>query len=253
MEDAITRILIAEDEQPQREALAASLAQLWPDARVVASCGDGISALEAWEREQPQVAFVDLRMPGAGGLELARAMADSVFVVFVTAHDDAAVQAFEHGAVDYLLKPVERERLALTIARLQERLRSTTTPQTALGALAVAGPPASLKWVTATVRETTTLYAIDDVIAFQAQDKYTRVLTATDDAVIRTSLRELLRGLDPEVFWHVHRSLIVRATAIEKLKRDELGQWLKLKGQSEWFAVSQAFHSRLRHQPGAVR
>ena len=94
---------------------------------------------------------------------------------------------------------------------------------------------------------------IDDVIAFQAQDKYTRVLTATDDAIIRTSLRELLRGLDPEVFWHVHRSLIVRATAIDKLKRDELGQWIKLKGQSEWFAVSQAFHSRLRHQPGAVR
>lgn len=253
MEDAIIRILIAEDEQPQREALVASLASLWPEAQVVASCGDGLSALEAFEREQPHVAFVDLRMPGASGLELARAMADSVFVVFVTAHDDAAVQAFEHGAVDYLLKPVEPARLALTIARLQERLRTTSRPHTQLGTLAVRPAPAPLKWVTATVRDTTTLYAIDDVIAFQAQDKYTRVLTATDDAIIRTSLRELLRGLDPEVFWHVHRSLIVRATAIDKLKRDELGQWIKLKGQSEWFAVSQAFHSRLRHQPGAVR
>lgn len=199
------------------------------------------------------MAFVDLRMPGAGGLELARAMADSVFVVFVTAHDDAAVQAFEHGAVDYLLKPVEPQRLAMTIARLQERLRTTSPPHTRLGVVPSSAPPAPLKWVTATVRDTTTLYAIDDVIAFQAQDKYTRVLTATDDAIIRTSLRELLRGLDPEVFWHVHRSLIVRATAIDKLKRDELGQWIKLKGQGEWFAVSQAFHSRLRHQPGAVR
>lgn len=246
MECAV-KIIVAEDEQPQREALVAELGTLWPEATVIA-CADGLEALEAFHREQPVVAFLDVRMPGLSGLEVGRAMASTAQVVFITAHDDAAVQAFEQGAVDYLLKPVRTDRLQKAIDRVRERLRATSTVD--VGKVIdqlraqLASKPQTLKWVTASAGEVTKLYAIDDVIAFQAHDKYTRVLTANDEAIIRTSLRELLVQLDPEVFWQVHRSVIVRASAIERVRRTELT--LRLRGLSEEFPVSAAFQSRLR-------
>jgi DNA-binding LytR/AlgR family response regulator len=265
--DVTVSILIAEDEPPQRRALSALVAELWPGARIVAECGDGLEAQAAIERERPAVLLLDLRMPGAGGLEVAEHALEEAaerggpapLVVFVTAHDDEAVAAFERGAVDYVLKPVRRERLALTVARLRERLAAAPA-----GALAGAGALAELvtalrrqlaparatrplQWVTATVRDTVRLYAIDEIVAFQAQDKYTRALTASDEALLRTSLRELARSLDPDVFWQVHRSAIVRATAIEKITRDELGKaWLTLKGRGEVLPVASAFYSKLR-------
>lgn len=281
------KILLAEDEPPQRRALTALLEELWPEAELVAECGDGVEAQAELERAHPDVLFLDLHMPGAGGLEVAEYAAEAAqergapppLLVFVTAHDEAAVAAFERGAVDYVLKPVRRERLVVTVARAKERLAAraladatsragavpaappaataspapSATPMAELlqalrRELAAAAPaPRPLQWVTATVRDTVRLYAIDEILAFQAQDKYTRALTATDEALLRTSLRELAQSLDPEVFWQVHRSAIVRATAIEKITRDELGKsWLTLKGRGEVLPVASAFHSKLR-------
>lgn len=254
------KVLIAEDEPPQRRALRGMLEELWPEAQIVAECGDGVEAQAAIEREQPDALLLDLRMPGAGGLEVAEYAAEEAaeraarppLVVFVTAYDDAAIAAFERGAVDYVLKPVRRERLALTVERLRER-RQAPRPELLQTLRRELGPqPAHkpLQWVTATVRDTVRLYAIDEILAFQAQDKYTRAITATDEALLRTSLRELAQSLDPEVFWQVHRSAIVRATAIEKITRDELGKsWLTLKGRGargEVLPVASAFHSKLR-------
>lgn len=259
------KILIAEDEPPQRRALIALLRELWPDAELCAECGDGLEARAAALRAHPDVLFLDLRMPGADGLEVAEAAAEDAeergapppLLVFVTAHDEAAVAAFERGAVDYVQKPVRRERLAVTVARLRERLaaRAPSPPVPAVAELlralrrelapAPSGRP--LQWVTAAVRDTVRLYAIDEILAFQAQDKYTRALTATDEALLRTSLRELAQSLDPEVFWQVHRSALVRATAIEKITRDELGKsWLTLKGRGDVLPVASAFAAKLR-------
>jgi DNA-binding LytR/AlgR family response regulator len=246
-------VLVAEDEAPQRETLVALLAELWPACAVVAACSDGLQALEALEREQPQVAFLDIRMPGVSGLEVAAAAAGRTHLVFVTAHDDYAVRAFEQGAVDYLLKPVRRDRLAATVERLQSRLGGAPPPDLeALLArlraeLAVAPRPATLRWITASAGDTVRLYPIDEVLAFQAQDKYTRVLTAADEAIIRKSLRELQGELDSEIFWQVHRSVIVRASAIDRVKRDALGKhWLTLKHRADVLPVSSAFHHRFR-------
>ncbi len=247
-----TKILIAEDEPPQRRALEALLREVWPEAELCASCDDGVAALEAFARERPAVVFLDLRMPGLGGLELARAIAGAAHVVFITAYADAAISAFDHGAIDYVLKPVRRERLERTVARLRDRLSAPPAPGldalvTRLRAELGARSGGSLRWVTATVRDAVKLYAIDDILAFQAQDKYTRALTATDEAIIRTSLRELTGQLDPEVFWQVHRSAIVRATAIDVVRRDELGRYqLTLKGRPDVLPLSSAFYARLR-------
>ena len=250
----MTRLLLAEDEPPQRAALAALLAELWPEAAICASCGDGLAALEAYDRERPEVAFLDLRMPGLGGLDVARELArrsgGAAHVVFVTAHEDAAISAFEHGALDYVLKPIGKDRLALTVARLRARVGARPPPEIAalLAQLRVelAPRPSGLRWITATVRDAVKLYAIDDVLAFQAQDKYTRALTRDDEALLRTSLRELVGQLDPDVFWHVHRSVIVRASAIDVVRRDELGCRLSVKGRPEVFPLSSAFYARLR-------
>lgn len=272
MSERTIKLVVAEDEPPQLRALVAMLGELWPEARVCAACSDGLEALDACERERPNAVFLDLRMPGMGGLEVAQRVAERVTerevapqLVFVTAHDDAAVAAFERGAVDYVLKPVRRERLAITVARLRQRLGTKAGTKAGPDAVADALPallkvmrdqlekpatPAArpLQWVTATVRETVRLYAIDEILAFQAQDKYTRALTASDEALLRTSLRELAQSLDPEVFWQVHRSAIVRATAIDKVTRDEFGKaWLTIKGRSDVLPVSSAFHSKLRN------
>lgn len=241
------KVLIAEDEAPQREELVRMLRELAPDAELVAICEDGLDAIEAFERDAPDVAFLDVRMPGLGGLAVARALT-GVAIVFVTAYDDAAVQAFEEGAVDYLLKPVRRERLERTLARLAAR-REPAGPDLARleERLGKGAARERLRWVTASLGDVVRLYPIADVIAFQAQDKYTRVLTKDGDAVIRTSLKELTRSLDPEEFWQVHRSLLVRALAVESLRRDGDGKaWLTLKGSQETFPVSSAFYRQLR-------
>lgn len=247
------RALVAEDEAPQRASLIASLRELWPELDPIDVCEDGDTALEAVDRACPAVAFLDIRMPGASGLEVAReVVAGGGQVVFVTAFDRHAVEAFEAGAVDYLLKPVQRPRLAESVQRLQARL-AQPAPEDLQARLdrieARLRPPRdrAIRWISASLGDSLRLIGIDEVIYFQAQDKYVRVVTAQGEALIRTPIRELVDGLDDEVFWQVHRSVLVRVAAIDCLRRDELGKLrLHLRGRSETLPVSSAYAQRFR-------
>ncbi|MFY2764132.1 LytR/AlgR family response regulator transcription factor [Arenimonas sp. MALMAid1274] len=244
--------LVAEDEAPQRAALLDMLASAWPALSVVAACEDGVSALEEAARHRPAVAFLDIRMPGVSGLDVARAVvAGGGLVVFTTAYDDYAIRAFEAGAIDYLLKPVAPARLAQAIERLQQRLAAPRGDADAsLQALEARLRPQGerqIRWISASVGDSVRMIGIDEVLFFQAQDKYVRVATGTGDAIIRTPVKDLLAGLDPDTFWQVHRGVVVRVAAIDRLRKDELGKAsLSLKGHPEQLPVSSAFLHRFR-------
>jgi DNA-binding LytR/AlgR family response regulator len=251
---AVTAIL-AEDEAPLRGALRAMLAEAWPELRVVAECEDGIAAMEAIAAHRPDLCFLDIRMPGVSGMDVARAaVAAKSLVVFTTAYDEYAVRAFEAGAVDYLLKPLHPERMQRAIERLRARLRDADDDDDDAGArvdaLETALRPAGarlIRWISAAVGDSVRMIGIEDVLFFQAQDKYVRVVTADGEALIRTPIKELLAGLDPDVFWQVHRGILVRVSAIDRLRRDELGKsTLRLRGRDETLPVSSAFLHRFR-------
>ena len=242
--------VVAEDEPLLRQALLDALAGAWPDLQVLAACEDGAAALEALAEHTPDVAFLDIRMPGLGGLDVAAAAADTsprTQVVFVTAYDQYAVDAFERGAVDYLLKPVSRERLEATVQRLQSRVDGTDAQALAallerLGAALprAADAPPALTWLTASAGRETRLVLVEDVAYFRADNKYTTVVTAEGEALLRTSLRELLPVLDPVMFKQVHRSTIVNLRAIAGITRDDSGRGcVRLKARPETLAVSQ--------------
>lgn len=244
--------LIAEDEAPQRAALLEMLAQAWPGLEVVAACEDGPSALEEAARHRPQVAFLDIRMPGVSGLDVARAVvAAGGLVVFTTAYDDYAIRAFEAGAIDYLLKPVSPVRLAQAVDRLVARLAMARPSAAAqveeLEARLRPQGERLVRWISASVGDSVRMIGIDEVLFFQAQDKYVRVVTATDEALIRTPVKDLLAGLDPDTFWQVHRGVVVRVAAIDRLRKDELGRsYLCLKDHAQPLPVSSAFLHRFR-------
>jgi DNA-binding LytR/AlgR family response regulator len=235
------RALVAEDEVPQRRRLCELLGELWPELEVVAECGDGLAALEALTSQQPEVAFLDIRMPGLTGLEVARA-ADTTHVVFTTAYESHALDAFDQAAVDYLLKPIRRERLAQSIDRLKQRLAEAP-----VDLKKSFGVNAGMRWITGSAGHVTRVLGINEVLFFAAQDKYVRVVTAEDEVQIRTPLRELLAALDPEAFWQIHRSVIVRAGAIHRIETGDDGRMkLTVKGRTEELPVSQAFQFRFK-------
>lgn len=262
-ESARATALIAEDETLLAEGLRAELARAWPGLRIVATVGDGASAAREALARRPDVCFLDIRMPGASGLEAAEAMAEDwpegdrfPLIVFVTAYDQYALQAFDAQAADYLVKPVEPARLDACVARLRQRL-AERAPQTALartveqlrawlgappGAPATPAAPPRLEVLQASVGPTVHMVPVDEVLYFEAADKYVRVVTAERDHLIRTSLRELLPQLDERQFWQVHRSLVVRARAIETAQRDESGKvFLKLRGRPERLTASRLY------------
>lgn len=247
--------IIAEDEAPLRHALRAMLGIVWPELRVVAECEDGIAAVEAIAAHRPTLAFLDIRMPGVSGLDVARAaVAAKSLVVFTTAYDEYAVRAFEAGAVDYLLKPVQPERLQRAMERIRGRLQAS--PAQADDALrsvdaleATLRPSAArlIRWISAAVGDSVRMIGIDEVLYFQAQDKYVRVVSASGEAIIRTPIKELLAGLDPDEFWQVHRGVVVRVSAIDRVRKDELGKsTLQLRGRGDALPVSSAFLHRFR-------
>jgi DNA-binding LytR/AlgR family response regulator len=245
------RAILAEDEGPQRSELRALLDELWPELDVVAECEDGLAALQALAGHRPDVAFLDIRMPGVSGLEVARAAGPCCHVIFITAYEEYALRAFDEGAIDYLQKPVARERLGLAVARARARLASGASIDiTALLDLVqsrLAPAARGIQWITASVGNLVKMFSVDEVLFFQAQDKYTRVVTADSEGHIRTPLRELLASLDPEAFWQVHRSVIVRVAAIRAVGKDDDGKLhLTLRGHAETLPVSSAFQHRFR-------
>ncbi len=256
MNDTATCI-VAEDEALLRQALVAELARAWPALRIVAECEDGASAVDALAEHQPDVAFLDIRMPGLTGLEVAAAAAEAsprTRIVFVTAYDQYAIDAFDRGAIDYLLKPVKPERLDATVARLQARdalpdavaLAALLDKLGALPQQATADEP--LTWLTASAGRETRLILIDDVLYFRAEQKYTTVMTADGEALLRSSLRELLPRLDGNTFKQIHRSTIVNIKAIAGITRDDSGRGtVRLKQRPETLTVSQPFMTLFKH------
>jgi len=250
--------LIADDEDLPRAELRRMLASAWPGLVVVAECEHGPAAVEAIDEQRPDIAFLDIRMPGLSGLDVARAASGRCHTVFTTAYDSHAIAAFDAGAVDYLLKPVAAERLAQTVARLQQRLQAAAgVPEldTLVDRLAAqlrqhptgGAGRTPLRWVSASVGDTIKMFGIDEILFFQSDEKYTRVVTANDEAHVRKPLKEIAEGLDPDQFWQVHRGVIVRAAAIARAQRDEIGRvTLQLKNHAERLAVSQAYLWRFK-------
>jgi DNA-binding LytR/AlgR family response regulator len=239
--------ILAEDEPILREQLEAKLRKIWPELEIIASVEDGAAALEALEDRAPDFMFLDIQMPEMTGVEVARHVGNRAHVVFVTAYDQYAIQAFETGAVDYLLKPYTDERLAVCVERLKKKLASPPPDlQSIVSQLATqlrgGAAKEKLQWIKASFGQNLRLIPVADVLFFQSDEKYTRVVTAEAEALIKTPIRELLDGLDPEVFWQVHRSTLVNVNAIAGVTRDFRGQaHVKIKGKDEVLTVSRIY------------
>lgn len=250
------KILIADDEEAPREHLRRLLAGAWPDAELVAACANGVDAWDEALAHEPAVCFLDIRMPGLTGLEVAQrlqALAAPPQVVFVTAYNDHALAAFEAGAADYLVKPLDLERLQRCVVRLKGRLASSSAPagpdlQQLLAQLLPARPT-RMKPIQASLGKEVRLIQPEEVQYFESDARYTRVVTAEGEALIRTPLKELVAGLDPELFWQVHRSVLVNSRCIASAVRvDENSMHLTLKGRSEKLPVSRQFQGLFKGQ-----
>jgi DNA-binding LytR/AlgR family response regulator len=273
----MARALIADDERLMREQLRARLAEVWPELEIVAEAKNGLEAVELTRAHRPDLVFLDIRMPGMTGVEAARAIAQlpvdedddgdgdgdggvgwaGCEIVFITAYDQYAIEAFEQGVVDYVLKPAERERLLVTVERIRKRLaqRAGTADapndpppvamQQLLQKLAARMDPAKapqLRWIQATVGQNIQMIAVDEVLFFISDEKYTRVQTATIEALIRKPIKELVEELDAEVFWQIHRSTLVNTKFIAGVSRDLRGrQLVAVKGHPEKLEVSRSF------------
>jgi DNA-binding LytR/AlgR family response regulator len=261
------RALIADDERLLREQLKVRLTAAWPELEVVGEARDGLEAVEKADALRPDIVFLDIRMPGLTGIEAAGEIVAlpgwAGEIVFVTAYDEYAVAAFERGALDYLLKPVEAERLAQTAQRLKARLArrapAAAADDTALDALLdklmkvqrgmnAAPAAAPLRWIQCSVGSTTKLIEVKDVLFFRSDEKYTRVQTRDQEALIRTPIRELLPQLDAQQFWQIHRSAIVNLAAISAVTRDESGrQRVHIRDHAEVLEVSRSFAHLFRN------
>ena len=247
--------LIADDEAPMREQLKMRLKQVWPELVIVAEAGNGIAAIEQAEIHKPDIIFLDIRMPGKSGIEAARQLSQQAQVVFVTAYDEYAIEAFKQGAMDYLLKPVDAERLLTTCERLRQRLAKTKSASSPAPAASNAdqieamlqkimqhsqgGKPDYLCWIQASVGTTLRMISTKEVLFFRSDEKYTRVQTEQAEFLIRKSLKDLEEELNPEEFWRIHRSTLVRVDAIREVTRDFRGrQLIQLKGHPEKLEVS---------------
>ncbi len=270
------RALIADDERLLREQLRARLAEVWPELEVVAEARNGLEAVQLTERLHPDLVFLDIRMPGMNGVEAARAIAQlpvaeagseaaagggddpagswpGCEVVFITAYDQYAVEAFEQGVVDYVLKPADRERLLVTVERIKKRLaqrRSADGPaatgmQQLLQKLAAQMNPGAaprLRWIQATVGQSIQMFPIEEVLFFISDEKYTRVQTATVEALIRKPIKELVEEVDADLFWQIHRSTLVNTRCIAGVTRDLRGrQLVSVKGHPEKLEVSRSY------------
>ncbi|KQV96463.1 LytTR family DNA-binding domain-containing protein [Pelomonas sp. Root1237] len=266
------RAVLADDERLMREQLRARLAEVWPELDIVAEAKNGLEAVELTKEHKPDIVFLDIRMPGLTGVEAARQIAQMgdegegsgnddwlvPEIVFITAYDQYAVEAFEQGVADYVLKPAERERLQLTVARIKKRLAQREAPSNDFsdsapvplqqllhklsGQMNPAGKPQYLQWIQATVGQAIQMIPVEDVLFFISDEKYTRVQTAKVEALIRKPIKELVDELDPQVFWQIHRSTLVNARAIDGITRDFRGrQLVGVRGLTEKLEVSRSY------------
>ncbi|MCY7314323.1 MAG: LytTR family DNA-binding domain-containing protein [Rubrivivax sp.] len=264
------RAVLADDERLMREQLRARLAEVWPALQIVAEAKNGLEAVELVQQHRPDIVFLDIRMPGLTGVEAARQIAqlppadatseddDSDLlpeIVFITAYDQYAVEAFEQGVADYVLKPAERDRLQLTCERIHKRLAArqagTDAPpgphlqqllHTLSAGLQPGHPPRYLQWIQATVGQAIQMVPVDEVLFFISDEKYTRVQTAQVEALIRKPIKELVDELDPQLFWQIHRSTLVAVKAIAGVTRDFRGrQIVAVKGHNQKLEVSRSY------------
>ena len=262
------RAVIADDERLMREQLRARLAEVWPSLQIVAEARNGLEAVELVNQHRPELVFLDIRMPGLTGVDAARQITQMEIdddehlpeIVFITAYDQYAVEAFEQGVCDYVLKPAERERLQRTAQRIQQRLALRDAP--AAGADNMASPTAPLQqllhklasqlnpgaapkyldWIQASVGSGLQMIAVAEVLFFISDEKYTRVQTPTVEALIRKPIKELIDALDPAVFWQIHRSTLVNVKAISGITRDFRGrQIVTVRGHGEKLEVSRSY------------
>jgi len=249
--------IIADDEDLQRSDLRRMLALAWPELEVVALCEDGGEALDAIARLRPDIAFLDIRMPGASGLEVAGASGGACRVVFTTAYDSHALEAFDLGAIDYLLKPVSQDRLAQAVARLQERVARSDGDSAGLmqamleldRRLRTAAREERIRWISASAGSTIKIFPVEEILFFESDARYTRVVSATDEGLIRKPLKELQAGLDPDGFWQIHRGVLVAVRAIARARRDELGNiTVELREHAQQLKVSQTYAWRFRNE-----
>ncbi|MDP1899601.1 MAG: LytTR family DNA-binding domain-containing protein [Rubrivivax sp.] len=266
------RAVLADDERLMREQLRARLAEVWPELQIVAEAKNGLEAVAMVAEHRPEVVFLDIRMPGLTGVDAARQIAQLApregddspdaellpEIVFITAYDQYAVEAFEQGVADYVLKPAERERLALTVQRIKKRLAARAGDAAAGDAppaphlqqllhrlsarLNPGGAPAYLQWIQATVGQAIQMIPVDEVLFFISDEKYTRVQTAQVEALIRKPIKELVDEIDPHKFWQIHRSTLVNVKAIAGVTRDFRGrQIVSVKGHPEKLEVSRSY------------
>jgi DNA-binding LytR/AlgR family response regulator len=260
--------VLADDERLMREQLRARLAEVWPELRIVAEARNGLEAVQMVDEFRPDIVFLDIRMPGLTGVEAARQIAqlppkegaaeDADLlpeIVFITAYDQYAVEAFEQGVADYVLKPAERERLQVTVGRIRQRLAARRSGadappgphlQQLLHQLAArlnpGGPPQYLQWIQATVGQSIQMIPVEEVLFFISDEKYTRVQTAQVEALIRKPIKELVDEIDPRLFWQIHRSTLVNVKAIAGVTRDFRGrQIVSVKGHPEKLEVSRSY------------
>jgi DNA-binding LytR/AlgR family response regulator len=251
----MTSAVLADDERLMREQLRARLSEVWPELQIVAEAKNGQEAIDAVHEHRPDLVFLDIRMPEKNGLEAAREIGEACHVVFITAYNEYAVEAFESGAVDYVLKPAERERLELTVARLKRRLGTKPSDLGSLleklsakldraeGASAPAGGGSRfLQWIQASMGQQIRMIPVADVLFFTSDEKYTRVQTEGYEALIRKPIKELVDELDPEQFWQIHRATIVNVKAIVGISRDFRGrQLVQVKGHASKLEVSRNY------------
>ncbi len=239
------RAIIADDEPHLAAFLRKQLSLLWPELEIVHVAEDGLEAAQCIARLSPDLAFLDIQMPGMTGLEVAQGIEGPTRVVFVTAHDRYALQAFEHAALDYVLKPVGRERLVRTLDRLKAAC-ARPAPDAALSdvlARLMAQPAQErLRYIRASHGELTHQVAVEDVLFFHAEDKYTVVRTADAERLIRTTIAELEAQLDPALFWRVHRSTLINVAHLEGTRRDETSRlYVRMRGHGRELPVSRAY------------
>ncbi|GLR14322.1 DNA-binding response regulator [Chitinimonas prasina] len=245
--------VIADDERLMREQIVSRLKEAWPELVIVGEATNGLEAVAMARAQEPDIVFLDIRMPELDGIGAARALLGQCHVVFVTAYDQYAITAFEQGAVDYLLKPADPERLKLTCQRLQERLAKNEEEPNDMDVLLdqlsrrLGGEGKSrdyLRWIQASVGNSIRMISTREILFFRAEDKYTRVQTEGFEALIRKPIKELADELDPDEFWQIHRAILVRVDAIDQVSRDFRGQQIvQMKGNNEKLEVSRSFNN----------